>query len=84
VKVHLDPASVKKLAVPRSEDRAILWDGTPSSPPQFGLRVRANGSRSFIVGYRTRTGTKRTMRVGTPRELTLADAREAARLNDSR
>lgn len=75
----LNPKTLLKLATPAGADKVIFFDASESAPAQFGLRVRANGSRSFVVGYRTRTGTKRLMRVGGVRELSLAKAREAAR-----
>lgn len=38
------------------------WD---DQLPGFGLRVLASGRRSYVVRFRTATGTDRTMTLGT-------------------
>lgn len=54
----------------------LLFD---ESLPGFGLRLRAGGSKTWIVQYRL--GTKqRRMKIGTPAHLSLEAARRAARI----
>lgn len=52
------------------------WD---DQLPGFGLRVLASGRRSYIVRFRTATGTDRLMTLGTVEELHPEVAREMAR-----
>lgn len=52
------------------------WD---DQLPGFGLRVSPAGRRSFIVRFRTATGTERLITLGTAAELSPEDAREMAR-----
>jgi integrase len=52
------------------------WD---SELPGFGLRVLASGRRSFIVRYRTTSGTERLVTLGTLAEIHPEEAREKAR-----
>jgi integrase len=52
------------------------WD---DKLPGFGLRVLASGRRSYVVRFRTATGTDRLMTLGTADELHPDDAREMAR-----
>jgi integrase len=52
------------------------WD---DQLPGFGLRVLASGRRSYVVRFRTATGTDRTMTLGTAEELHPEAARELAR-----
>jgi integrase len=52
------------------------WD---DQLPGFGLRVLASGRRSYVVRFRTATGTDRLMTLGTADELHPDDAREMAR-----
>jgi integrase len=52
------------------------WD---DQLPGFGLRVQESGRRSFVVRYRTASGTDRLMTLGTVEELHPEAAREMAR-----
>jgi len=52
------------------------WD---DQLPGFGLRVLPSGRRSFVVRFRTATGTDRLMTLGTSEELHPEAAREMAR-----
>lgn len=54
----------------------FTWD---SQLPGFGLRVLASGRRSYVVRYRTATGTDRLLTLGTADELHPDAARELAR-----
>jgi len=58
------------------KDREIAWD---AKQPGFGLRVTANGARTWVVMYRYRHGRARFMTLGTYPAMGLADAREQAR-----
>ena len=55
----------------------FLWD---SMLPAFGLRVLASGRKSYVVRYRTATGTDRLLTLGTAAEITPEEAREKARI----
>ena len=52
------------------------WD---DQLPGFGLRVMASGRRSYVVRFRTATGTDRLLTIGTTAELPPDAAREIAR-----
>lgn len=52
------------------------WD---DQLPGFGLRVLASGRRSYVVRFRTATGTDRLLTLGTVEELHPEAARELAR-----
>jgi integrase len=54
----------------------FTWD---NQLPGFGLRVLASGRRSYVVRYRTATGTDRLLTLGTADELHPDAAREMAR-----
>ena len=81
----LDPKSILKLRPPEGRNKTVFYDSAPSAPPMFGVRVWAprNGgdepARVFVVRYRTKNGTERLARLGAVGDLTLAQAREAAR-----
>ncbi len=77
--VVLNPRNVAKLDLPQPpRDRVLYWDAAPSSPPMFGVRVTADGNRSYIVGFRT-AGRSRLLTLDSVEAITLADARSAAR-----
>jgi len=57
-------------------DIGTHWD---EQLPGFGLRVWPSGRRSFVVRYRTATGTDRLMTLGTAEEIHPEAAREMAR-----
>ena len=54
----------------------MTWD---DQLPGFGLRVQKSGRRSYVVRFRTDTGTERLLTLGTTKELHPEDAREMAR-----
>jgi len=47
--------------------------------PGFGLRVTANGAKTFVFNYRTRTGRQRRIRIGSYPAYTVEAARKVAR-----
>jgi integrase len=65
-------ASTAKLPPGKSEH--IFWDGKLT---KFGLRVRAGGTRTWIVQYRFGTRQPR-ITIGTIKEVSATDARETA------
>ena len=71
---------IKAVKPPDSGD--VEWyDSTKGSPPAFGLRVFATGTKSFFIVYR-RNGRKRRHALGRYPSLTLADARAKAKKID--
>ena len=71
-------ASVIKTLQPPSSGNRVFFDSEVSG---FGLRVTANGARSFILNYRTIGGRERRKTIGAWPIWTATDARrEAARL----
>jgi integrase len=73
--MRLTDAICRKLAPP-AKGNQIYYDGHG-----FGLRVTANGARSFILSYRTRDGRARRLTIGDLGAWTVATARaEAAEL----
>jgi integrase len=56
--MRLTDAVCRKLAPPEKGNR-IYYDGHG-----FGLRVTANGARSFVLSYRTRDGRARRLTIG--------------------
>ncbi len=72
----LTELSVSRIRPPKS-GRLEVWDSTL---PAFGLRITAAGARSYVVALR-KPGAKHPSRikVGEPGQMTLADARTAAR-----
>ena len=71
-------ASVIKTLQPPSSGNRVFFDSQVSG---FGLRVTANGARSFILNYRTVGGRERRKTIGAWPIWTATDARrEAARL----
>jgi integrase len=68
---------VKEARVPTT-GQTMIWDSFTG----FAVRILPGGSRTFWFQYRTpggRSGTNRMVRIGTHPELSVADARKAAR-----
>lgn len=78
-KVRLIPENVAKLRPRPGRDKDVWWDDSESAPPAFGVRVRSNGSASYVIQYRTLKGIDRLMRLGKVGALTLAGARKAGK-----
>lgn len=70
-----NPVKLTKSTV-ASAGPGFTWD---SVLPSFGVRVLASGRRSYVVRYRTATGTDRLLTLGTAEELHPEAARELAR-----
>lgn len=66
---------IPKLDLPSGKSDAIFFD---DEMPNFGLRIRAGGSRKFIVQYRL-GGIQRRYTLGSTSALTLEQARHKAR-----
>jgi len=65
---------VRSAELPAGKSEAIFFD---DDIPGFGLRLRAQGSRSFIFQYKL--GTKgRRMALGAASALTITEARKTA------
>jgi integrase len=72
--MKLTKASIERLTLPAGKSEAILFD---DDMPGFGLRLRAGGSRTFIVQYAL-GGRQRRMTIGAVEILNAAKARETA------
>jgi integrase len=79
VRVKLTPENVGKLRPREGRAVDIVWDAAPSAPPAFGVRVHESGAAAYVIQYRTAKGTDRRMRLKALGDITLAEAREAAR-----
>ncbi len=74
--IRLTQIAVEKLSAPAA-GRAYYWD---RHLPGFGLRITANGAKSWIASYRLVDGRKVMETIGTLARLPdVADARQAAR-----
>src|SRR6266702_4187303 len=74
--IRLTQIAVEKLSAPAA-GRAYYWD---RHLPGFGLRIAANGAKSWIASYRLVDGRKVMETIGTLARLPdVADARQAAR-----
>ena len=60
---------------PKRADK-IVWDDALKG---FGLRLRASGSKSWVIVYRTEHGRLRKFRLGQVTALTADEARQMAR-----
>jgi integrase len=67
-------ADVKKLPVPIKGNK-VFYDTEVAG---FGVRVTANGARSFILNYYAASGRERRITVGDHREWTVTEARKEA------
>lgn len=68
------PRLTKRLA--DAAPIGYTWD---SELPGFGLRVLTSGRRSYVLRFRTASGTERLLTIGTTAELLPDEARERAR-----
>jgi hypothetical protein len=71
--MKLDSKTVAEATLPPGSADHIFWDDDVTG---FGLRLRAGGSRSFVLQYRI---DGRSRRASFPGSLKVADARAAAR-----
>lgn len=67
--------TVVEKARPAEKD-VWIWD---SVLPSFGLRIWPNGTKVFVVRYRTQAGTQRKLTIGKADLFTPDEAREKAR-----
>jgi Arm DNA-binding domain len=58
--MKLSDAAVKRLATPAKGNKVYYDDDVKG----FGCRVTANGSPSFVLNYRTKTGRERRYTIG--------------------
>jgi integrase len=65
---------IKKLPVPAKGSK-VHYDTEVAG---FGIRITANGARSFILNYYTVSGRERRITIGDHREWTLTEARKEA------
>jgi integrase len=73
-RLKLTKRTVEGTAAPQSGE-INLWD---SEVPGFGLRLRAGGSRVYVVEYRNREQRKRRITLGPHGRLTVEQARDLA------
>jgi integrase len=73
--MRLTQTGLVRIALPAGMDDKIFFD---EELPGFGLRVRAGGSRKFVVHYR-QGGAQRRHTIGAANVLTLDEARKRAR-----
>jgi len=73
--MKLTKLSIERLALPLGKSEAIFFD---DDLPGFGLRLRAGGSRTFIVQYAL-GGRQRRMTIGAAKVLDALKARQTAR-----
>jgi integrase len=73
--MKLTQASIDRLVLPPGKSDLVVFD---DDVPGFGLRLRAGGSRTFIVQYAL-GGRSRRMTIGTTKILDAAKARQTAR-----
>jgi integrase len=73
--MKLTQTSLPKLSLPSGKTDAIFFD---DELPGLGVRVRAGGSRKFVVDYR-QGGIRRRHTLGSAKVLTLEEARRKAR-----
>jgi integrase len=72
---RLTDAIVRRLPAPK-QGKAITVD---ADVPGFGIRVTANGARSYVLRYTTRAGRERTYTIGDATVWRTTDARDRAR-----
>src|SRR5215470_13179803 len=72
---RLTDAIVRRLPLPK-QGKTITVD---SEVMGFGVRVTANGARSYVLRYTTRAGRERTYTIGDATVWRTTDARDKAR-----
>jgi hypothetical protein len=72
---RLTDAIVRRLPAPK-QGKTITVD---TDVPGFGIRVTANGARSYVLRYTTRAGRERTYTIGDATVWRTAQARDKAR-----
>src|SRR6516164_2751108 len=72
---RLTDAVVRRLPAPK-QGKAITVD---ADIPGFGIRVTANGARSYVLRYTTRAGRERTYTIGDATVWRTTQARDKAR-----
>ena len=75
-KMSLTHASVVKASCPAPKAKVELFD---TNLKNFGIEVRASGSKTFFVRYYDRHGRKRQFTIGDATLLSVADARAKAK-----
>lgn len=74
---HLTQKVVDAATYERADNAAdVRWDDAPKG---LGLRVFPSGRKSYVLSYRTTSGTKRQPSIGDAENLTLEAARKKAR-----
>ena len=73
--MRLTQTSLVRITLPAGVEDKIFFD---EELPGFGLRVRAGGSRKFVVHYR-QGGVQHRHTIGSASALTLDEARKRAR-----
>lgn len=74
--MKLTAPSVAKLQLPTGRNDIIYWD---DGLPGFGLRIRAGGSRTWLVQYRSGPKKIRRQKIGDASRIRLEQARSEAR-----
>ncbi|MBX3026970.1 tyrosine-type recombinase/integrase [bacterium] len=74
-RVHLTKRAADAVA-PRAGGDVVLWD---DEVPGFGMRVKPNGRKSYVLQYRNGSGTSRRVTIGKHGVLTAEGARAEAR-----
>src|ERR1700692_1205948 len=74
--IKLTKTSIATLTLPPGKSDAIFFD---SEVPGFGLRIRAGGSRKWIVQYQLHGHQQRRLTIGSVAVFDAEQARRAAR-----
>lgn len=73
--MKLTQAGLARLSLPKDTADKVFFD---DELPRFGVRIRAGGSRKFVVHYQHNGGQRRHT-IGTVASMSLDDARKKAR-----
>jgi integrase len=74
--MNLTRTSIDGISLPKGKKDAIFWDDTL---PGFGLRIRAGGSRKWVVQYVLHGHQPRRVTIGSVAVFSPEEARKAAR-----